>query len=668
MCGIAGIASNKESASINIVENIYLLSDAIKHRGMNDEGYVFFNEHSSSCIGGENTPDIVWNYGSSYKPTQNIRQLKDPFFLALAHRRLSIVDLTPGGHQPMCSSNGELWITYNGEIYNFREIRRDLENKGHKFSTQTDTEVLLYAYIEWGTEMLSRLNGMWAFVIYDKSKKKLFGSRDRFGVKPMYYSLDKDKFLFASEIKSILAYPKTTRIINKEAAFDYLATGFSEKEPESFFKGIQELAPSHFFEFDLCSFQLTLKKYYELKTNNSNEKFNSEKYISNTKEVRNLIIGSVKTRLTSEVSIGSTLSGGLDSSTILSSIGRFYKEEGFRPLNDTLHLFTSSFPDSDEDETHWAELVYKENKEYTKWNKDIPSVRDIPSEIEKLVAIQDIPFYSLSAYSHYHLMKKVKEEGVKVLLDGQGGDELMAGYNIHFSIYLKELIKTNSIEELYKNLSFKGGNSFSIKNSDLLFLLKNTLIGFSKNKMINRYQTQLTNKYFFKEDFSNLYPEKINALFSRNDKGLNDFLKEQFTGPDLKTLLRVCDRNAMAYSIENRTPFADDISLIEKLFSIPSVYKIRNNLSKSLLRDSMAGIIPDKIKNRTDKIGFATPEYKWFKSNEEYFLDHFNGSDEFINYSKIKENWSSYDSILKTDISRLWRITNFLLWRKVYNV
>lgn len=667
MCGIAGIATKRESESANIAENIYLLSNAIKHRGLNDEGYTFFNE-SSLCAGGENTPVSVWNYNTSYKPTLYIRQTKESFRLALAHRRLSIVDLTPNGHQPMCSSNGKLWITYNGEIYNFRELRKELETKGHKFSTQTDTEVLLYAYLAWGTEMLSRLNGMWAFVIYDKEKNKLFGSRDRFGVKPLYYSLDNAKFLFASEIKALLSYPTIPKIINHEAAFDYLATGLSEKSPESLFKGIQELQPAHLFELNLSTFQFTLKKYYELNTTYQWEDFNPRKYAAYTDEIQHLVIDSIRTRLTMEVPMGSTLSGGIDSTSILSCTGKLYKENIFKPLNNEFFLFTSSFNESSQDETHWAELAYTENKEFTIWNKDYPTGKNIASGLEELIAMQDIPFFSLSVYSHFQLMKLARLKGIKVLLDGQGGDELMAGYNIHFSIYLKELIKNNAFKELTNNLSFNGKNSFSIKKSDLKFFIKNTLIGLSKNNSIRRYQLHLTNKYHFKKDFSNLYPEKIKSIFTRYDQGLNGFLKEQFTGPDLKTLLRICDRNSMAQSIENRTPFADDINLIEKIFSIPSVYKIKNNHSKTLLRDSMNGIIPEKIRNRTDKIGFATPEYKWFKANEEYFLDHFNGSDEFVNYSKIKENWNSYNSIMKSDISRLWRITNFLIWRKIYNL
>ena len=316
MCGIAGIVKLNNSP-FHLPENIRLMTQTISHRGPDDEGFMFCSNEKVITAGSDVTPKDSWTAGYKYSPQKNISELNTDFHLAFGHRRLSIIDLSPAGHQPMCSNDGDLWITFNGELYNYIELREELKIKGHHFSTQTDTEVILNAYREWGNDCLSRFNGMWAFVIYDKNKKELFGSRDRFGVKPFYYYRDADVLAFASEQKALVKLPFVKTGINPKAVFDYFVKNEIELEEEGMFKNILELFPSHAFRFDLRTNEWKSWKYYSLKINVSNEVFDPAKLPEITEHTRQLLVNAVALRLRSDVPVGSCLSGGLTAPPLL---------------------------------------------------------------------------------------------------------------------------------------------------------------------------------------------------------------------------------------------------------------------------------------------------------------------------------------------------------------
>ena len=340
MCGIGGII-NYNSLSIN-QEAIHHLSVAIKHRGPDDEGYFLINETDNFVTAyGDSTPENVRKSNLPFAPKKHIKEINEPFDITLIHRRLAIIDTTASGHQPM-SNNQRLWITYNGELYNYIELREYLQKLGHHFMTNSDTEVILNSYKEWGTKCVSKFNGMWAFAIYDANKKQLFLSRDRTGVKPLYY-YNQNAFCFSSEIKGLLALPFVKKELNTSTAYDFLVFNELEKDNESLIKGIFELKPAHNLLFDLKTKILKTHRYYTPYYNNSDEPFDSKKAKEYSEAIKELVFDAVRLRLRSDVAYGSCLSGGIDSSSIVSIINTIRND------NNPTNLYTSCFTEKNFD-------------------------------------------------------------------------------------------------------------------------------------------------------------------------------------------------------------------------------------------------------------------------------------------------------------------------------
>jgi asparagine synthase (glutamine-hydrolysing) len=662
MCGIAGVVSNKSMDP----SWIYRMSKTLKHRGPDDEGYLFANRDRICTAGGDDTPVEVWKYKTGYNPIAYIKSVGNGWRLALAHRRLSILDLSPLGHQPMSYNDGNFWIVFNGEIYNYIEIREELKNKGYNFLTNTDTEVILASYKEWGIECLNKFNGMWAFVIYDRTKNVLFGARDRFGVKPFYYFLNKNYFIFASEIKALFALPFMEKRINDKAVFDYLVFGWQEIEEEGFFKGIFELQPSFAFVYNISDGSFKKWKYYTLKYIDKWEKFNSRKLVRYAQEVKDLIFKAVSLRMRSDVSIGTCLSGGLDSSTIVCVINNLLLGNDISQIGDRQKVFTASYETRSVDESKWAEIVVKTTK--TEWHRTYPKAEDLLNDIEDLVYYQEIPFGSTSIYAQYRVMKLAKENGIKVLLDGQGGDELFAGYPAYYRAFFAEIMKNKDVRFFFKEVKMLKNSPINLKvlvnylvrlfvvktfpEQFLNLILQKALV---KDKYINRE--------FLEENKMRLAEIKEKALTS-----LNQMLWEYMVKINLKTLLRYEDRNSMRFSIEARTPFADDIQLIEYVFNIPSIYKIHNGWSKYLLREAMKNVLPEEIRLRRDKIGFATPEYFWLMEIKDELKYKFTSKlRDYINVDILLKDWDKMlEKQNKHGVTTIWRFINLAIWEEIY--
>jgi asparagine synthase (glutamine-hydrolysing) len=417
MCGIAGIFSSGREISGS---DIRQMCDILKHRGPDDEGYLFYRPKpkSLSLLHGS---DSALREGADIT---NIGPVKDA--LLLGHRRLSIIDLSVAGHQPMLYGGNELAIIFNGEIYNYVELKEELIRKGHKFRTHTDTEVVLASYAEWGDRCLEKLNGMWSFVILDTKRNILFGARDRLGVKPFYYFNDNGIFAFASEIKALISLPFVGRQINEENLYDYLMWGDPENVHSTFFKSIYKLPHSNFFTFDLSSGNFTIEKYYELKYNKSLGIFKKEEYEHHCGNVRKIFFKAIDIRLRADVPVGSCLSGGIDSASIVTVISEILKAKNLSQVGDMQKVFTASFEGMPIDETKYACAVA--GKTNSIWSRVSPASGELWEDLEKLVYMQDEPFNSTSVYAQYRVMKLAAENRVKVVLDGQGGDELFTGY------------------------------------------------------------------------------------------------------------------------------------------------------------------------------------------------------------------------------------------------
>lgn len=655
MCGIAGIFSVKHHLDS---KQIATMSRVLKHRGPDDEGFLAVDTR----VG-----DVQHLVSADSKVDgQRIEAFTSSVNLYLGHRRLSIIDPSPAGHQPMADNDQTLWIVFNGEIYNYIELREELKQKGHRFRTGTDTEVILTAYRVWGNACVEKFNGMWAFVIYDKKKNILFGSRDRFGVKPLYYFNKNGYFAFASEIKAFFCLPFIDKKINPAAVFDYLVFGAEERHEEGFVRGIIELTPAHCFTVDLYSCKFHKWRYFTLNFANIWEKYDAIRSNQYANDVEQLIYDAIRVRLRSDVPIGSCLSGGIDSSSIVCVINDLLSKEVISQVGNQQRVFTASYDEPSIDESRWAKIVV-ENTD-TKWHQTFPQPVDLLHDIEDLVYTQDVPFGSTSIYAQYRVMKLAHENGIKVLLDGQGGDELFTGYAPYYTTFFAEMLKNMDFLTLRREWKRFGNSSVTRNNLIHSLALHYALCMIPQLKIpVLNFLKRESNSFISLELWSN-YRSRAKLYEQIPSKGLNDMLYRLMTGGNLKTLLKYEDRNSMRFSIESRTPFADDVNLIEYVFNIPSIYKIHDGWSKSLLRTSMRRVLPERIQRRKDKIGFATPEYLWLNRLKEPLKAYFTTDlKEYVNVDFICREW---DRILanqsKIGITEIWRYINLAVWLKVF--
>ena len=628
MCGIAGIINKQKKGSIK--ESIFVMSQAIKHRGPDGEGFAFFSESIEIPAFSEETPTV--NSESNrflFNPKKSLESVSTNYNMAFAHRRLSIIDLSESGHQPMCDISSNYWITFNGEIFNYLELKKELIHKGHTFLTQTDTEVVLASYKEWGTDCLQKFNGMWAFALYDKTKQQVFCARDRVGVKPFYFINTNATFAFASEQKAFLKSGLLKFDVNEPQQFDFLINGKLETTEQSLFKGIYELKPAHYLLYNLKSSDFEIKTYYDISIQTKIHK--TEREIINDIETK--LKHAIELRLRSDVEIGSCLSGGLDSSIIAGIIKNLQPQKNIK-------LFTAVFPSETFDESNYAKQV--SNFVDGSWFTVSPTESDFFKDIETLNYSQDLPIWSTSTYSQYRVMKLASEHNIKVLLDGQGADELFGGYTHHYFALWKEM----SLISRLKNMN-------ASKQT-----IQSPFLNFGKQFLKETFHLGVDYSNYFNSDFK-INSKTETTVFSNT---LNQQLKNDYNG-NLKSFLKCEDRCSMAFGIESRVPFADDVDLVDYIFSIEGTKKIKNGVSKYLLREAAKHYIPEKIYNRTDKIGFETPVSKWFINHKTIVLDTILDQLDFVNPSFLNSN---FNTLLNHKPSFLLRLYSLAIWKKVF--
>lgn len=673
MCGITGIVDLKGNIA-DIPVHIRNMTDAIRHRGPDGEGFLIFKDDEVISAHGADTPESVLGSSLNYSPKHSIQAVSSPNIqFALGHRRLSIIDVSAAGHQPMCDPENKIWIVYNGEIYNHIELREQLRQNGVACRTNTDTEVVLQAYLHWGESCVDHFNGMWSFVIFDSKKNILFGSRDRVGVKPFYFYNDGSVFAFASEQKALLKLPFVKRGINFKAASDFLVGDiqYIERGEENMFSNIFELMPGHNFRIDLKTKIFSRWNYYTLRTDTGYTPFNERAFENYRDETEKLLVDSVKLRLRSDVPVGSCLSGGIDSSAIVSIMANLAGRDQQVNLGGKLKVFTLTFENLAIDESKWAKYVVDQTK--AEWHRVSPSANDLIRDLNDLNYAQDIPICSTGTYGQFRLMRKAKEAGIKVILDGQGGDELFGGYMSHSLVFWKEILRKGKLGSLYSELS-AGSNLFLNLKQMTRELSRREFASLVPSSM----QQSFYKSYFRQNEFirDTVVQEYIcgggmsSELDVSRSASLNEALLKDFTNTRLKMYLKYEDRSSMWHSIEARTPFADDHRLVEYLFNVPGSFKIHNGVNKHLLREAARNYLPKQIKDRTDKLGFVTPIDLWTKQLHGQFLDLLDDSvSDFMDVKKIKSDPAKFFDISNhADGVRVFRMISFAVWKKLFNL
>jgi asparagine synthase (glutamine-hydrolysing) len=608
MCGIAGIYQlNKQTVTTGHLESMV---KALHHRGPDDSG--------------------VENMGH----------------VALGFVRLSIIDLSHAGHQPMLSDDERFVLTFNGEIFNYIELREELIQAGYQFKTQTDTEVLLKSYIHWGEDCLSKFNGMWAFVIYDKVKDEVFGARDRFGVKPFYYWETDSSVYWCSEIPPLLSVLPSKPEANEQAVFDYMVFNRTDQTEETFFRNIKKMQHGHCFVLNQQGFKI--KKWYDLR-----KEVKKAKGFADASEFYEAFKSSIALRLRSDVPIGVCLSGGLDSSAIVTTLIDEFKL-------DTLSTFSAVYLKGDIGDE--SPFVDEFNEKVKHMHRVYPDGTTLANDLDKFVEAHGEPIPSTGPYAQFKVMELAKGK-VVVTLDGQGADEQLAGYHYFFGFYFKDLFLKlrwgRLCREIYTN--YKNHKSLLGLKSFVYFLLPTSI----KTKTRVSQLSFLTPEFVKKYSNSNSVAGNIYGSASLNEALLDHFEYK------LEHLLKWEDRNSMFFSLEARVPFLD-YRLVERMIASRASMKIKDGMTKSVLREAMIGKLSEKIRVRKDKTGFDTPQDRWFREPQwqemisQIVLSDSFASRKIIDVNQAKKLLEDHREGKVQAAKELWKMIHLELWYRKF--
>jgi asparagine synthase (glutamine-hydrolysing) len=602
MCGISGIIHQTNTPVSET--DIRAMNQLIFHRGPDGEGYYF----------GDN--------------------------FAFGHRRLAILDLSEDGHQPMVFKEDYV-ITYNGEIYNYLEIKAILLEKGYDFKSKSDTEVILAAYDYWGKDCVHQFNGMWSFAIFDRKQNILFCSRDRFGVKPFHYALVQNKFVFGSEIKQILPFLPAIKC-NTSVLLDYLITGLEDYSNETFFEHVLKLEQGCNLTYNLNSHLFEIEKYYTLTIDTTLKQLSLNESVSQYQKV---LQNATELRMRSDVEVGTCLSGGLDSSSITAISAEIMNKSTQNPIR-AIH---AKADEKNIDESGYAIKV----AEFCKAKLEVitPSFDDFKNVLNEVIHGQEEPFGSPSVIMQYMVLQKARSLNCIVMLDGQGGDETLLGYEKYYPAFLMEKRGLRKISAFLR----------SSKNSKLskLDLLKYYFYFTNYSVRLNRLKKR---HHYIKQEVLKNFQSPILKELSQKYLSIEQLQKLEISKTQLPHLLRYEDRNSMLHSVETRLPFVD-YRCVETALSLSNDYKIRDGWTKYLLRKGIDGKLPEDVIWRKNKLGFNAPEITWLGKIQEEMIQAIGESKLLANIINLEDiNFNKLDNRTK------WRLFNIAKWERLYSV
>ncbi len=602
MCGIVGFTGTPDTPKINA------MMQSIFHRGP-DDGASMEKEH-----------------------------------FTVGFRRLAIIDLSKNIY-PIKNEDNTIEVFLNGEIYNYQEVREDLKSKGHKFKTESDTEVIVHGYEEWGEDVVQKLRGMFVFTLYNQKKDELIIARDRVGIKPFYYAEIDNRIIFGSEIKGLLAGFDINREADDESVYKFLVSRVHDINKNTFFKNIKRLLPGHLMVIDNQG-NYRIEKYWNPTFNPNFASVKSDTEYAN--EFREIFQESVRLHMIADVPVGVTLSGGLDSSGVTSLASKIWKEKnGDKPF----YTFSAVHPGETVNEEDYIDNVVKETGVTP--IKVVPNVDKFWEELDMWTYFQEEPVISGAPYAYYVVMREARKY-VTVILTGQGGDELLAGYIPYFMSYLQSAMDQGKYYDALREI-FKG--------KDLYF--KYFL---SKLDGIMKKDNQIKPKSVMNESFLNTM-SYVKKDFSHK-RNLNERLFEDVTSSTTPCLLRYEDKNSMAHSLESRVPFFDHV-VAEYIFNLPIDQKIKMGWNRYIYRQAMQGHMPEKNRMRRSKVGFTNPEWEWIERKKEKFIEIFNSpsfrSRKYWDADKVLQAFDlAIKGELRGDILFFWRLFSVEMWLRTY--
>lgn len=611
MCGIAGFYSPElaQNKANDCIENML---KAIAHRGPDARGSWFHNG------------------------------------IMLGHNRLSIIDLSHQADQPMLYQN--LAIVFNGEVYNYLEIKKELLSKGYAFATQSDTEVVLASYLEWGEDCVNHFVGMWAFVIYDQQKSQIFASRDRFGIKPFYYIIQGNEFYFASELKALKTAPIFSNDLNMNQIARGLQLGWLCYQDETYYEKIEALPAAHSLRIDIQNNRINstnIFRYWDVYTGERSQL----SFVDKVDAFRQMFMTSVDLHMRSDVPVATCLSGGLDSSAIVSAVQSLHPGTSYKSFS----IYYDG--DGEVDERPFIREVIKKYPAIDPIYKK-PTDDEVRAEFHKAQYHADVPSGGSSFVSQYFLMKLISENGIKVVLDGQGSDEYLAGYMHSYYRLVADMIRkvdlagaVSTTNRVAQNLSLHG-------KKKMAHLAKSMLTSFSDEQSLYRFEFNHYYPYLMNEKVSNPPFYLSNVPGTKLDR----FLYNLTFNTSLPSLLQHEDRNSMAFGIESRVPFLDH-RLVEFAFSLQNEDKIKGIETKRILRKALADILPEAVSKRKDKKGFVTPgEVKWLRGPLNNLTEINYSNLPFLRKSTVSKLMEDYKNGDNSKAVLIWRIASLNYW------
>lgn len=618
MCGIIGYQTKSDSTAD--IEPLIKAIELISHRGPDDRGIILANRK------GEITND----------------ESQFPHFLALAHVRFSLVDLTNAGHQPFVSEDERIVLIFNGEIYNYIELKQELISKGLVFNTQSDTEVFMRAYQYWGVDCFSKFVGFWACVIYDKVIGKVLLARDRIGQAPLYYCQKNNSLIWASEIKGILSLiPEERNNINEDAVFyfaNWLKRDFADR---TFYQNIRSFPRASYAWIEEDG-SFTCEKYWHLPERLSESEISIDKAVS---QFRTLIDEATRVRLRLDAPVALQLSGGLDSSTLLASAVKFC---------DRLEVYTVKYGEGDLDEEPFANMVAKMYSQQVNYHVVKPLERNFLDEIPAYASHMDEPFHSPNQLSSQYIWRQMKEKSIRAVIYGAGGDEVFAGYGSeYYAPHLTSLLRQGKLLRFIKD--FYSYSEYPEKVSP-----KDYAVAIAKLFPTIPRKATLGQIHFVDRSINPLCEAVSKPVFSPPNE-INARIKANMEDWRMNYWLRVDNINSMMIPIELRTPFIDH-RVIEYAFTLPTTYLIRDGWLKWIIRQSMEKQLPKEIVWRRKKMGFPFPLYQWQKDNKGFFQDLLLKADcPYVDSAKL---FKHFDRLNSQHTDYLWGLISILLWWK----
>lgn len=660
MCGIAGYFSTNQNLTAGILKR---MTDLVAHRGPDGEGFVLGNCDGVRFLSGPETPTTGWQQ-LPHAPIGRLDVDERGWSWGLGHRRLAIIDLKSTGHQPMCTQGARYVITYNGEIYNYVELREELIREGFSFFGHSDTEVILAAYSLWGVDCLMRLNGMFAFVLVDRLAGKVFAARDRFGVKPLYMYRSSDGIAFASEIKQFSALPGWSPSAVWQPVHDFLSSGIADHTSETMFSGVTQLRGGHFIFAPIeCLREAQPTGWYDLA---GQQRINVGSFEEAAIRFAALFSDAVRLRLRADVPVGTALSGGLDSSSIVCEVSAQLRAIS-KGVQKSFSI-CSEFPKFDE--RHFVDVVTQATGVDAK--HAYPNTDGLREALPDIVWHQDEPFAGTSIFAEWEVYKLARSHGVKVTLDGHGADEMLGGYHTFFWTYLNDLLMRGRVDQWLKEVrAVSRTHGYGLGD-----ILRSQLVTAVPTKWVRPVRNLLrgegaTSNILACSPRELSHQDDVRERLSPLRNPVRSECVRQLTTTSVPVQLHWADRDSMAHSIESRFPFLD-YRLVEFVLSCPPEYTVGGGTTKRILRAGLAHRLPREITERQDKMGFVTPEQAWLCDQEGanlmQWLDH--RRDLALNFI----SHASFDRARRILAGRerynrfAWRVLSLVMWAERFSV